>query len=177
MTAIVGVAKEGKVYLGGDTRGSNGWTGSQYSLPKVFTNGVCVMGYTSDYRMGQLLQYSFSPPKRHKEEDLMKYMITDFVEGIRTTLKSGGYASVESNVEKGGFFLVGIEGRLFRIESNYAVLEPARQFDAVGCGEDFALGCLYNNLDKDPKVRLKEALETAAEFSIGVSAPFDYVEI
>jgi hypothetical protein len=87
MTCIAGIAQGGKVYIGGDSAGVAG--NSQLDVRtdrKVFLSGDFVMGFTTSFRMGQLIQYAFTPPKRHPDKDVMAYMVTEFVDGLRACL-------------------------------------------------------------------------------------------
>ncbi len=49
---------------------------------------------------------------------------------------------------------------------------------AEGSGGMFALGALHatKNL-KNPKIRMKMALEAATEFSMSVAPPFTYIQV
>ncbi len=172
MTCICGLVDSGKVYIGADSAGVAG-LGIEVRLDeKVFTNSGFVIGFTSSFRMGQLLRYSFTPPRRHPEEDLMKYMVTEFIDAVRTCFRSGGYLETHNGVESGGFFLVGVEGRLFKIESDYQVAECADGYTATGCGEEFALGALFATKDLPAIERLEFALKAAEKHSAGVCGPF-----
>lgn len=175
MTCIVGIAHEGKVYLGGDSAGVGGWESTERADKKVFVNGDFVMGFTSSFRMGQILQYAFTPEKRHPDTDVMAYMVTVFVDGVRNALKAGGYASANNN-ESGGTFLVGYAGRLFRIDSDYQVAESICGYDAVGCGDSHAKGALFAVPNLPVGERMEMALKAAAHHSAGVRAPFNYVQ-
>lgn len=178
MTCIVAIAEGGTVYMGGDSAGVSHLSLEIRKNPKVFKNKDFVIGYTTSFRMGQLLQYAFTPPKRHPDEDLFEYMVTSFVDGVRETLKKGGFASKEDEVERGGNFIVGIEGRIFQIESDYQVSEIRDNFASCGCGYEIALGALYatEGEDQRPKDRLRVALEAAEHFSAGVRGPFSFIE-
>src|SRR6266446_9012271 len=174
MTCIVGLADKGRVFIGGDSAGVDG----SYRLTvradrKVFRNGDFVMGFTSSFRMGQLLAFNFNPPKPRLGTDLMAYMVTDFIDAARSSMKLGGYARVKEGAEEGGSFLVGYAGRLFHIADDFQVGESTHGFDACGCGDQIALGSLRSTRQwEDPNARLKEALEAAEAFSAGVRGPF-----
>ena len=173
MTCIVGIEHEGAVYMGGDSAASSGWDIRTETGPKVFIVGEFIIGYTSSFRMGQLLQYQLSVKPREQMSD-RAYMITVFAEAVRTLLKEHGYARVDNNEETGGIFLVGYHGHLYRVQDDFAVLQSADGFDAVGCGMSYALGAL-RVLDKaDPQDVLTKALETAEYFSNGVRGPFHF---
>lgn len=174
MTCIVGLCHGGKVYLGGDSAATGGTSQTIRTAPKVFKNGEFLMGFTSSFRMGQLLEHAFNPPRCHPDTPVMQYMVTEFVDGVRDCLKRGGYAETSNGVDTGGVFLVGHRGRLFQIESDFQVGESAEGFDAVGCGQDLALGSLFSSTGA-PEARVTLALEAAQRFSAGVQGPFHVI--
>lgn len=177
MTCIVGIAAEGKVFMGADSAGVGGWDIANRKDVKLFKNEGLVIGCTSSFRMIQLLQYQLHPPKRHPDTDVMKYMVTDFIEAVRTCLRNGGFMKKEAEVEQGGCFLVGCAGRLFQVHGDFQVAERADGFDACGCGESYALGALaVMSASGPPRERLQGALEIAAHFSAGVRGPFVFEE-
>ncbi|HYC03905.1 MAG TPA: hypothetical protein VED40_11450 [Azospirillaceae bacterium] len=172
MTCIVGLVDGGNVWMGGDCAGVAGLDISLRADTKVFRNGGFLIGFTSSFRMGQLLRFRLQPPPRRPDVDLFRYMVCDFVESVRATLKEGGFAHRSNDVETGGFFLVAAEGRLFSIQDDYQVSEFTRGFHAIGCGATYALGALHNSRDLPAEARVRKALETAEHFSGGVRGPF-----
>jgi hypothetical protein len=174
MTCIVGLVDNGNIYIGGDSAGVDGRYGLVVrSDKKVFTNGDFVMGFTSSFRMGQLLAYGFSPPVPRVGVDTMEYMVTEFIDAVRNRMKHGGYVKIRDSAEEGGTFLVGYKGRLFHISDDFQVGESTHGYDACGCGDHLALGSLRSTRDwTDGKKRVLEALETAETFSAGVRGPF-----
>lgn len=172
MTCVVGLVQGGLVHLGADSAGVAGLSLTVRADGKVFRNGEYVMGFTSSFRMGQLLRYKLEPPA--PTSDLERFMATTFIDAVRAVLKEGGWAMKYSEQESGGCFLVGVRGRLFEIDSDYQVGEPAVGFSAVGCGQDIALGALYATDGQPVKKRLRTALEASERFSAGVRGPFSY---
>lgn len=172
MTCIVGIAQDGVVYMGGDSAGVAGYSMMLRADPKIFVNGEFLMGFTTSFRMGQLLEHNLSVPKRSPQMDAFSYMVRVFVPAVRDCLTSGGWATTKDGAERGGSFLVGYQGRLFGIEDDFQVMDPLDQFFAVGCGSDIALGSLYSTSQLKPKKRVLLALQASAEYSAGVRAPF-----
>jgi hypothetical protein len=171
VTCIVGLVDDGVVYIGGDSAGvSNSWL-SLHADRKVFTNGPYVMGFTSSFRMGQLLQYALKPPAP-PERGLERFMVTTFVDAVRRCLKDGGLARKENEVESGGAFLVGVGGRLFEISADYQVKEEVAPYASVGSGSVTALGAMYATEGLLPRDRIRLALGAAARFSTYVRRPF-----
>jgi hypothetical protein len=172
MTCIVGLVDKGNVYIGADSAGISGHSLALRADEKVFFNGGFIFGFTTSFRMGNLLRYKLVVPKPPKPEELVKYMNTDFIDAVRACLKEGGFNRVDNNVDSGGTFLVGHAGRLFSIESDYQVAESLNLYQACGCGADLALGSLYATPGKRPLERIRIALEAAVCHSSGVAKPF-----
>lgn len=174
MTCIVGIEHDGGVTIGADSAGIAGLSVTIRADTKVFRNGEFVMGFTTSFRMGQLLRYSLVPPTP-ADWDIDRFMATEFVTAVRDCLREGGYSRIESGAESGGTFLVGIRGRLYRIDEDYQIGRSVDLYDACGCGEEFALGALHANGGLEPEDRVRGALEAAAHHSAGVAAPFHLV--
>lgn len=178
MTCIVGLETLDGVIIGGDSAGVAGYSLTIRADEKVWKQDEFVFGFTSSFRMGQLLRYNLSiprvPTKDTKPAELVRWMTTEFIDAVRKTLKAGGYAKVESGVERGGCFLVGWRGALYVIDSDFQVGRATHGYAAVGCGGDIAVGALFAARG-EPRGRVKTALEAAAEFSAGVAGPFHIV--
>jgi len=177
MTCIVAVKHDGKVYMGGDSAGVGGLDIITRLDPKVFINGEFLIGYTSSFRMGQLLRYMIMPERTENMKDDYQYMVTCVIPAVRKTLKDGGYVKKENEREEGGFFLVGYRGHIYQIESDFQVGERIDEYDAMGCGGSYALGSLKMTHALNPQDRIISALETAAYFSAGVREPFKVVTL
>jgi ATP-dependent protease HslVU (ClpYQ) peptidase subunit len=182
MTCIVGFSTKGKVYIGGDSAGLSGWTLTVHKDPKVFTNGPCIMGGCGSFRVRDLLRYALVVPERHPDEDIDKWMRTIFVDAIRGCLKTGGVAEKDKEVEKTGdsWILVGYEGRLFKVQSDYQISEALDPYDATGCGEEYAKGAMAAMIragDIAPEDMIRIALEITERNCAGVRAPFNVVTL
>lgn len=172
MTAIVGLVHDGGVYIGGDSAGVSGLQLTVRADSKVFRNGPYLFGFTTSFRMGQLIHHALTPPK--PKGPLERFMSTTFIDAIRACLKDGGWARRENDREEGGTFLVGVAGRLFVVYEDYQVGQAADGYAAVGCGDQVALGALYATAGAGmpPRRRVRLALSAAERFSAGVRAPF-----
>lgn len=198
MTAIVGLEHKGKVYIGGDSCGSDGNFTTVRADQKVFTRKVpdysghldhtITMGFTTSFRMGQLLHYALKIPYLPKTtEQLDHWMATDFVNAVRTCLGDGGYRKKDSEREEGGTFLVGVMGHLYAVHDDFQIARSVDGYQAVGSGANLALGSLYTTGPQPaaknppsrctefadrPEDRVRVALQAAARFAAGVQAPF-----
>lgn len=176
MTCIVAAKNEkGEVWMGADSLGvCPSFRCSVRRDPKIFRNGSWLIGYTSSFRMGQLLMFNKLPEPPEKKEELFPFMVSEFIPAIREILEQGGFTKKKDNQEEGGCFLVVHKNRIFKIEEDFQVAENLAPFDACGCGGDYALGAMYAMLDRrrKPEDMIQVALEAAQEFSAGVRAPF-----
>jgi len=182
MTCIVGLEDEGKVYIGGDSAGvDSGWNYMLREDKKVFRNGKMIFGFTSSFRMGQLLQYKLKIPRPKKTDtDDFGYLCTTFMDALIKCFKDSGYAHVNNSKVSGGTFLLGYKGKLYQVQSDYQVSRVLKPFDACGCGEPYALGAmevLYLDKKISPEEKILKALEVAETFSAGVRGPFNVVSI
>jgi ATP-dependent protease HslVU (ClpYQ) peptidase subunit len=172
MTCIVALkAEDGRIVMGADSAGSDSWSLIVLKDPKIYRVGSMLIGFTSSFRMGQLLGHSLSLPEHHSDVPVERYMATTFMDAVRRCLKDGGYAKRENDVESGGTFLVAYKGRIFQVQDNFAIIENGRDYDACGSGFMLALGSLYSTTDWDADKRVLHALEAAQSFCASVRAP------
>lgn len=180
MTCIVGLVEKGVVWMGGDTCGSDGWASETFVGSKVFTNGPFLLGYTSSFRYGQLMQNGLAMNRVWLESDLEHYMRTTFIDCLRNSLKAGGWSTTKDGRELGGDCLIGVQGRLFHIQEDYAVIESRARYDACGSGYLVAKGALAAlhdaNVALDPEAMLTLALRAAEKHVAGVRAPFNIIK-
>lgn len=172
MTCIAAVTDGKTVWMGGDSAGVSGWDLTPRKDEKVYRRGEWLLGFTSSFRMGQLLGYRLTIPPFDGDEPDMAYMVGLFIDAVRDCLKTGGWAEKDKDRERGGCFLAACRGRIFRIDDDFQVGEPLTPYDAVGCGEAYAKGALFSNGKLCPENRILQALNAAEAHSAGVRGPF-----
>lgn len=176
MTCIVAIEHEGTVYMGSDRAGSSGWSIGLVEHPKTFTNGAALIGYTTSFRMGQVLQYALDVPSHTLTWDVDRWVATDFAAACRAAFEENVWHRVNEGRAKGGSFLLAIQGRAYEIQEDYSFIRSTVGEYATGSGEDFARGSLCSTRTwDDPEARVLAALEAAAECSPSVAGPFDIV--
>lgn len=173
MTAIVAIAQDGKVYMGGDSAGSNYRAITNRKDEKVFIKGKFIFGCTSSFRMIQILKWSFTVPAQKKNMSDEEYMQTTFVNALRKCFKKYGFGKIaEGSDNRGGTFLVGYKGEIYEVENDFQVGMCHDNFNAVGIGDDTCIGSLFSTKHEPPRTRLQRALEAAEFRNIGVRAPY-----
>ena len=193
MTCIVATTDGQKVVLGGDSAGVREYEMRVRANAKVFRVGSYGIGFTSSFRMGQILQHSTELPEPPTDADpdaLERFMVLEFVNALRQLFKASGFEKTvtltrspqfsESGQEVAGVFLVGVAGQIFEIREDYHVARPATPFAAVGWGAQLAFGALHA-LEGFPELSLHErtmkALEASEAYSSAVRGPFQVIEV
>lgn len=173
MTCIVGIVYDGIVYIGGDSASS---TDNQISVrkdPKVFKHGDAVIGFTTSWRMGQILRYEMPPITHTLGQDVHQELVRTYIPALRKVAKDAGCVQQHSGADYLGTFLIGLAGRLFYVESDFQVGEPTTPYWAVGSGAAYALGALAVTAVSGlgPLARIEQAIEIAQQFSPFVRKP------
>lgn len=169
------MAHNGTVYIGGDSIASDGYSRNIMTQRKVFRVGEFLIGYTTSFRMGQLLEHQLDVRQPEEHEIALHYMISGFADAVRRLFKDNGFSEVNNNQERGGAFLVGYRGKLYLVQSDFSVLEYSSGIAACGAGEAYALGAMLALEALEPEDRIIRSLEVSAELCALVSQPF-YVE-
>jgi len=183
MTCIVGLALQGNVFLGGDRAAVDGATIFTAAEPKVFRRGPFIVGYTTSFRMGQLLEHQLTVPELVNTKDAGSYMRGTFVDALRKLFADAGWRSKRDEREIGGAFLVGFADRLWHVDEDFQVTRWDEPYAAVGSGAACALGalggiyCLEAALFLTPHQVLLAALRAAALHTTTVRGPFDIIAL
>lgn len=178
MTCIVGVVQNGEVFIGGDSAGTNSsYDQSIRTDEKVFKKGDMVFGFTTSFRMGQILRYCFKIPDHDPRIDDYEYLCSTFIDELMKCFKEKWYNGIKEKDDSGGTFIVGYKGNLYKIYSDFQVEKTIDKYSACGCGEPYAFGALKatESIDEDPFSKIQKALEVAEYFSAGVKGPFNFV--
>ncbi len=182
MTAIVGYLDKDGVYIGGDSAAI-----SQDDLSfnlrkdtKVFKKDNFIIGFSTSFRMGQLLMYKLRIPAHPKGMDTHQYMATLFIDAIKKCFDDNGYT--EMTTGDGGCIMVGYNGCLFTILPDYQVSQARENYAALGCGELIAVGAMHvitstGLFEKEPEKRIELALNATVAHSMGVKPPFTIEKI
>lgn len=179
MTCIVGLVHKGKIYIGGDSCGSDAWSWQTVNNPKVFKVQDFLIGCTSSFRMIDLLAYKLQVDRSHPDDSDDKFMRTTFIDAVRQCLKDGGFTETDDDGKPcGGNFLVGYNGRLYEVQDDFSILNCPDWGCSVGSGEQAARGSLWTTRDiQNPTKRIQTALEAAEAVVPSVRGPFIILDI
>ena len=180
MTVIIGYADGKNVWMVGDDVACNGEFNECISGSKVFKlNDNMLIGCTSSFRMGQILQYGIKIPSIKKGEDVDKYMRTSFIDKIIDTFEKSNYSKISNNEATGGTFLVGFFSRIFTVQNDFSVMEYKSPFASVGCGYQYALASMEAMEQfKDNFPSHENYVENALKISLKTSCKFSpYVKL
>ena len=171
MTCIVGIEHVGGALLTADSMSSDYYSADISTVPKLIRVGDYVFGFTSSWRMGDLLRYNVSiqsAPRR----DLHRHIVTHVIPAVRESFKQGGFATQKEGAEVGGEFSIAVRDHVFRVSPDYMFGRSAHGYDSVGSGAKTALGALAVTPGMDPKARAKAALLAAEKHTCHVRRPW-----
>lgn len=172
MTCIVGIAKDGIIYMGGDRGASDSYTILSLSHPKVKQCGDYLIGFAGSLGIGELAHYIDLPPIG---KNIEKTLRTSFVKALKNAIEEYGNAShLDDNSTD---WLIGVQGRLFEISSeDWSVAEFNET--SIGSGNNIALGSLHTTRSwKDQEKRIKHSLQAAVDISPSCSGPIDILSL
>jgi ATP-dependent protease HslVU (ClpYQ) peptidase subunit len=181
MTCIVGYIDKEYIYMGADSLGSSTYSKSIREDNKLFKKGNMIIGFTTSYRMGQLLRWKLEIPKHPPKMNTEEYMCTLFIDAVIKCFQDNKYILVDKAKIEGGTFLVGYRNKLIKIYDNFQVAIHKNKFNGCGCGDEVASGAMESLLKYDKNIKperlLLIALETAESQCTGVQRPFKIIKI
>lgn len=179
MTCIVGVKYNKKVYIGGDSAMTNQIGQQSLSAEsKVFINGKVAFGICGSPKVINPLMLA-KLPKRKFGQNIREFVSKELIPSIQNALREGGCVieSKEHGEHFEGAMLLGYEGNLYRLESNFQIITDAHGFDSVGSGADIAIGSLHATKKLNPRQRILKALQASAIGNSGVRPPFNIISV
>jgi ATP-dependent protease HslVU (ClpYQ) peptidase subunit len=185
MTCIVGLVRDGKVYMGGDAAisSSDSWLQPQSMRPKIWNTRYMIIGVGGKQRIAQLIQQFPAPAyTRPASMDGFDYLLYEYIPHLIEYLDAARV--IKTNDEDGmvcmdATVLIGLRGRLFKIDSGFAITEYP-DYAAIGANAEVALGALYSSGRQDklhPPGRIGEALDAVLHHCASVREPFTILEI
>lgn len=180
MTIIIGYETDKGTYLAGDRLGSTNFTGILCKNKKIFENGDFLFGVCGSYRMMQIIQYNFTPPKHHKDVDTWKYLIDNFLPELVNMLDKKYCLKQLNNIHTldVGEFLFVYNGNLFRLQNDLSIIREINNFTLTGSGQyhgESVLSLLHeqsNNKklsDKQIRQMMHDTVRKASEKVLSIS--------
>lgn len=163
-------------FMAGDSCASDPINQSLVKNPKVFHpvgRSDVLIGCAGSFRMPNLMQHVsgiFPPEEELATDDIdMAYLVTEFTPVIR---------AITDDFDEDDIWemLIAVGNRIYRMQMDLSILEPADDCDAIGIGGSVALGAfkVLNELApyRSVEERMRHALTVACNSCQGCSAPF-----
>ncbi|NKF21530.1 hypothetical protein [Solimonas marina] len=141
---------------------------------KIARTGGYLIGTAGAGRWRQLVQNVFDPPPRPPRQDLLNFLARDFADALHSLCAEYHTTWATDGRSSACAALIGVDGRLFVLSGDFAVVEQPIGYAAIGSGGAYALGALHATARRglNPRPRLDAALKAAAEFCATVRGPF-----
>jgi len=171
----------GNIWMGGDSLCLSGTNQYKNLNPKIFRRDNMIFGFSGYLRATQVLQYQFEIPQHDPRISDYEYLISVFLDEFIKKLEETNSIIIESNVAllNETDFLVGYNKKIFNIEQNFQLTEFSSNYDAIGCGAEYANAAFWmmeNNKKIKPENRVVKALECSSNFSL-VRPPFHIIKL
>ncbi|HBN4943549.1 TPA: hypothetical protein L2Y74_001326 [Escherichia coli] len=197
MTCIIAHTDGVTSFIAGDKLGSNGFTKSVQTEPKVFekefikinddagltrTKEIMAIGYTTSFRMGQLLTYSLNLPQQDANETFPQYLVLKVIPIIRQMFKEEWGSRDPSQEVGGGQFIILHNHTIYEVQEDFSVLQPKTRITAVGSGTYHAIAAMqaYIEVENESKVplheRIKSIFKIVSDNVTSVSSEFDVLK-
>ena len=196
MTCIIAHTNGTSSFIAGDKLGSNGFTKAVQTEPKVFekefiklnedgltrTKEVMALGYTTSFRMGQLLNYNLTLPEQVAGETFSQYLVLKVIPIVRQMFKDEWGARDASQDVGGGQFIILHNHTIYEVQEDFSVLQPKTQITAVGSGTYHAIASMsaYIEVQEETNVQLHERVESifkiVSDNVTSVSPEFDILK-
>lgn len=189
MTCIVAISDGERVWMGSDSRRNRGEEIGPCTDSKLWTHenqfGSWAIGFAGVAATAQVMKYMTWPDPATDIDpvsgDPEVYVASQLMPDLRKTMKESGRVEIKNGLETFECnLLIGIKGVLFDVDGGFGVSKISRSYAAWGSGGAVALGSLGSTERRgslDPKERLQEALELAAEVNRSVGPPFHFIEV
>ena len=147
MTTIIGVEYANRCVVLGDSRVVG--DSKIYSHPdmvKVITNGNYLVGVAGDVRALQVVLHTWKPPAFLAKDrtNIFQFMVNKVAPSLKQLLTDAGLLDSKSPDKDFEInIIVGLNGSLFEIDSDFAVSRSESGYYGIGTGGDYALGALY----------------------------------
>jgi len=170
MTCLVGVIQDGKTYIGTDGYATSDECERKHIVcRKMFASDNYLVAFAGHIRTGQLLypENGFKFPKDIYQIPNHMYLWLREYESIGRD--EAQMAMIQSN------FLIATKDKIYEVlaDLNISEVDPACGYTAVGSGTAYAMGSLYSTSNySNPILRIKTALNAAAEFIRNVGPPY-----
>lgn len=183
MTCIVAIETPDGVVMGCDSHCESAGTVRHINAQKICRRMAgdvqWLIGSAGTLERHQEIATGFDPPElpADEQDDAMmaigRKALGKVNSGGNTVQFSYGLALTSGG---GNTMLVAVRGRLYGCDPDNTITRTSDGYDAIGSGEDFALGSLASTKGMDPEGRVRLALAAAAHHCASVAEPFTVVK-
>lgn len=172
--------QDGSIWMGADTVSLHrGADVKRSAESKIFRLGEMLIGSSGTLHSGQIVEHLIDLPLIPNEENLMPWLVREFIAPLRIAMKTHGGECKNRNgdEEMDGRLLIGLRGKLFEVDCGYGAYTHAPSFAAIGCADQEAAAAMFTALKLKPDLHARAVvqygLEAAAEYDINIRPPFE----
>lgn len=182
MTCIIGFINSDKktMKLVSDSRSSYGngfYLNKNGFREKVFTKGKFVIGCSGSSLLNQIVQFNFELPVHESGIDTKVYLVKTFIPELRKSISINGGDKKDSKGRMEGRIILGYEGKIFTLDSNYCIIEQDNKFTCIGSGAQIAYGSLATPSKLSDMDKAKQAIDISSKFLNNIGGDLSEIEL
>ena len=182
MSVVVGLVKDGHVYMAADTRCLESY--EKTTAQKLFVSkhqqwGTWAIGAVGYMRNTEIASALDLPTLRwaDRRNATIPELCRGYFDALRREISDRG---ILKECDSDSAFMLAVRGRLFEIESSFCMTEITT-LHAIGTGAPYAEGALYALLKYNPTMppeqMVRVAVESAAHYNVSVGGDITVVTI
>lgn len=165
-SCVAAMARDGRVWMAADSLAvDSSGTRAEVMAPKVFRVGEAIVGVVGSIRVAQIIRRTLA---EHRPDQTGEEFLDWLAETLAGEFESAGGVSDQTE----WVALVGTEGRLFVLQSDFSWYEPVEGYWAEGAGADAAWAVLWlvslGKLDLGPREAVELAVYAAMSRNVRV---------
>lgn len=172
MSVAVAVIDGSTLVMAADSQWSTSYVKATSANAKLMTFGHALSGVVGNPRVLNVLS-TMVPPDEFRLD--YSWLVREYVPLLMNTLKdakalqeSDGIASMPDTA-----LLIGGDGSLFTVHSDFSVMEHCQSYAAIGSGQEVAIGALAALSTIPPADRARRAIEIVSENTPWVGGRID----
>jgi ATP-dependent protease HslVU (ClpYQ) peptidase subunit len=168
MTTILGVQHKNGLTLAADLQITSGDRSYIHpDLEKIVKVGHLLVACAGSARFADVALNLWKPPTYVGDMSEYKFMVSKIIPSLRNTIETNGVTLKDDEQFQA---LIGFNGKLFEVATDYTVLVSNSNFYGIGSGSAYGIGALAAGAD------IETAVKISAKFDINTGGKIQVIK-
>lgn len=183
MSCVIGLVTELGVLFGADSAANDGNILIPNRYAKIEKREVQIwscgdttvdflIGTCGSPQVGSVIRNYLKIPRIINPSEMDRFIEYEFVHELRVAMENADHEKGDDE------FLIGVDGKLYFIDTNLGIVRTMRGYDAIGSAREVALGAMYaaEPFAENPRRHIDIGLSACSDLTIHVCPPYEYGE-